>query len=289
MGVCFNTESCKTTASSFDKVTFDTMAATNGDPGIVNTLNTANPVRDWNAVYIPYCTGDVHAGSSTASVPNGGPANQSFVGYNNVGHYMRRIVPTFPGLTKVLVVGISSGGFGALFNYDRIARDFCPIPVVLIDDSAPPMSDAYVSPCLQSRLRMLWNVDAALPEGCKNASAPNGGGIVNIITCLGDKYAAGRLGIISSDQDPTVAGLYGYNCMNLDGTPSPLPAMTYSEGLYELRSAYMTSPAWGSYFVNSPSHVYLGTDAFYNTTVATVSLTSWVTDMVSGAPARDVP
>ena len=32
--------------------------------GIFNRLNPTNPIRDWNMVYVPYCTGDIHGGDA---------------------------------------------------------------------------------------------------------------------------------------------------------------------------------------------------------------------------------
>ena len=186
-GACFNALSCIGNSSSFGATSFNSWKGGGGAAGIFDTTNAANPVKDWNAVYIPYCTGDVHAGDLTSSVPANGPQNQSFVGYANVGLDMQHIVPTFPGVTDVLLTGISAGGFGALYNYDRVARDFCPLPVTLIDDSGPPMSDTYLAPCLQTRWRTLWGLNATLPPDCPQAIGSNGGNIVAAITCLGKK------------------------------------------------------------------------------------------------------
>jgi hypothetical protein len=44
--------------------------------GVFDSSNAANPVRDWNFVYIPYCTGDAHLGSNSkqySPVPGGDP------------------------------------------------------------------------------------------------------------------------------------------------------------------------------------------------------------------------
>src|SRR5262249_46178950 len=152
-GACFNGVSCIGNSGSFGSTDFNSWKTGGGTSGIFDATNAANPVKDWNAVYVPYCTGDVHAGNLTGVNISGigGPQNQSFVGYANVGLYMSRIVPTFTGVTEVLLTGESAGGFGALYNYDRVAQDFCPTPVVLVDDSGPPMSDTYLAPCLQTR------------------------------------------------------------------------------------------------------------------------------------------
>src|SRR5690606_5667790 len=94
-----------------------------------------NPVGDWSFVFVPYCTGDVHAGDrADQAVPDVGGAQQ-FVGYRNVAAYLERIVPTWSGVGHVLVTGESAGGFGAAFNYDRIADAFPGTRVTLLDDS----------------------------------------------------------------------------------------------------------------------------------------------------------
>ena len=90
-GACFNTLTCAANPSS---ATFGTPSG-----GILNRADMANPVRDWNFIDIPYCTGDVFAGNNpNGSVP--GVGAQQFVGYTNMGAFLQRIVPTFPGLTQ---------------------------------------------------------------------------------------------------------------------------------------------------------------------------------------------
>jgi len=294
-GACFNGISCSANPSAFSAQNFTTWAGGNGATGIFNTANAQNPVAAWNAVYIPYCTGDAHTGNATGvDVPGAlSPKNQSFVGYANVGNDLQRIIPTFPNVTEVLLTGVSAGGFGAAYNYDRIARDFCPTPVVLIDDSGPTMSDTYMTPCLQTRWRTLWGLSGTLPVDCPQCTGPNGGGLVNYVSYLGTKYATGRLSLISSTMDGTITQFFGFglnNCANIDGFAPAMSGQMYAMGLAELRTMYANqSPPWGSYFINSTTHTYLGGNAgYFNTTVNNVTLTSWVGDMVNGGPITNV-
>ena len=49
------------------------------------------------------------------------------------------------------------------------------------------------------------------------------------------------------------------------------------------------SPAWGTYFVTSTSHTYLGgASSYYNTTVMGTPLTTWVGDMVNAGPILNI-
>lgn len=288
-GACFNGTTCAISASSFGKVEFDAWAATVGQTGIFNNGNTDNPVRTWNAVYVPYCSGDVHAGDASGADVPGGPQNQEFVGYNNVGLALSRLVPTFADVNQVLLTGISAGGFGAAINYDRVAAAFCPTPVVLLDDSGPPMSDTYLAPCLQKQWRSLWNLQATLPSDCSDCAEPNGGGIVNYVTYLAEKWPKSRLGLISSTQDAVISTFYGFGTNDCTSS-TPLPGSVYAAGLEDLRSNYMASSGlWGTYFIDSTNHTWLLGPGYYTTSVKGKKLTTWIGDLIDGQPSNVGP
>ena len=50
-----------------------------------------NPTKDYSYVFVPYCTGDVHAGNKIATY-NG--IETHHVGWNNITAFMGRILPT---------------------------------------------------------------------------------------------------------------------------------------------------------------------------------------------------
>ncbi|MDC3959185.1 hypothetical protein KEG38_35350 [Polyangium jinanense] len=294
-GACFNGTTCNLNPSSFGENNFNNWKNNGGNNGIFSTSNAANAVKDWSFVYVPYCTGDVHAGNAPdADVPGGlSPKGQQFVGYANIGHYLKRIIPTFKGVTEVLLTGVSAGGFGAFYNYDRVAQAFCPTPVALIDDSGPPMGDTYMSPCLQQRWRELYNFADTLPADCVECTLPNGGGLANAWKLLGQKYPDASLGLVSSDKDGTISQFYGYgknDCQNIDGLfPSSLSGAEYTAGLEEIRESFLKqSPAWSSYFVSATTHTYLGGNGYYNTNVDGTALTGWVKGIVDGADATHI-
>lgn len=283
-GACFNNATCGINPGTFGSVTFSGWKGTAGNTGIFNAGSEENPLRDWSFVYVPYCTGDIHGGAADhADVPGfGSPNNQSFLGYENIGHYLKRIVPTWKGASKVLLTGISAGGFGAAYNYDRVAEAFCPTPVLLLDDSGPPMSDKYLAPCLQKQWKQLWGLGATMPAGCSGCDGPDGGGIVNYVDYIASKYPDGRLGLISSDKDSVISLFYGYG-KNDCGLAVPLSGAEYSAGLSELRATYLEkAPGWATYFVDSISHTYLVGPSFYTTEVDGTKLTAWVGALVDG-------
>ncbi|HWE30230.1 MAG TPA: pectin acetylesterase-family hydrolase [Polyangia bacterium] len=288
-GACFHDASCaiNDVLQSFDESAFNAWAGVTGSAGIFDTSRDDNPLRGWNMVYVPYCTGDVHAGAREhVDVPgDAAPKDQMFVGFTNIGYYLERLVPTFAGSSHVLVTGISAGGFGAALNYDRIAQAFCGARVTLVDDSGPPMSDAYLAPCLQQRWRALWNLDATLPADCAACRGqPDGGGIVNYVDYLAKKYPTQQLGLISANMDSVISLFFGYgenDCAGLTGPSAPMAGATFAAGLDELRSNYFSQPNLGSYIVPSTSHTWTTALTFYSTTVQSTPLPTWMNQIVN--------
>ena len=80
---------------------------TPGNEGIFKN-DPRNPVKDWNAVYVPYCTGDIWGGSRpNATFPpgfeglGGHTAGQhQFVGFQNTSIVLGRVVASFPQSKK---------------------------------------------------------------------------------------------------------------------------------------------------------------------------------------------
>lgn len=104
------------------------------DPGALDGLfkqDPANPVRDWDMVYIPYCTGDIHIGSADRSYANVGnpllPVPQFEIrhrGFDNFMVVLDWIRKNVRAPKNVLVTGASAGGYGASAHLPWVARTF---------------------------------------------------------------------------------------------------------------------------------------------------------------------
>ncbi|HEY8379332.1 MAG TPA: pectin acetylesterase-family hydrolase [Nannocystis sp.] len=288
-GACFNSDTCILNEhwKNWDKVKFDAWALGIGRSGIFAD-DPQNPVRDWNFIYVPYCTGDVHAGDRENVGIDGIIGAQQFVGYRNVAAYLERIVPTFADTTHVLVTGISAGGFGAAFNYDRIAAAFPGRPVTLLDDSGPPLSDQYMPVCLQQRWRDLFGLDHTLPADCTDCFGPDGGGISSLALYLRDKWPDQRLALFTSEQDTVIRTFFGYGLNNCKG--GIYPADAYEQGIYQLRDEILgDDPVWGTYIVPGTNHTVISGPGYYSTEVAGVPLTDWLDELLAGHAAHISP
>jgi hypothetical protein len=185
---------------------------------------------------------------------------RAFVGYANVGFDLDLIVPKSTNVRRVVLAGSSAGGFGALLNYDRTQTAFGTTPVYLLDDSGPPLADAYMTPCLQQMFRSAWNLDAALPAGCTECTQADGGGLTNALGWLADKYADRRLGLITSTRDGTIRSFYGFgypDCV-VGAQGFPMPEDAFAAGIADLRDHTLANHAnFRVYAKDSGNHVWL--------------------------------
>jgi hypothetical protein len=281
-GACFNADTCSHVAhpTGWGPDKFELNIAPY-NIGIFDRLDELNPLHDATFIFVPYCTGDVHSGSK----PDGMGGRQ-FVGYQNVGHILDMVVPKSTDVKRVVLTGSSAGGFGALLNYHRTQQAFGTTPVYLIDDSGPPLGDAYLTPCIQKMFRDAWNLDAALPEDCTECRHADGGGLTNALGWLADNYPERRLGLVTSMRDGTIRSFYGYGYPDCAAGASgfPMPEDVFSAGITELRDVTLAShPNFRVYSKDSGEHVWLLFE------VETVSprkdgsgkrLSDWLTEML---------
>lgn len=275
-GACFNALTCANNPASFSGDDFNGPSYGIFDPG------PDNPVGDWTHVYIPYCTGDVHAGNRPDQQSEAGV--QQFVGYRNVTAYLERVVPTFTGVGHVMVTGMSAGGYGAAFNYDRIAAAFPGTPVTLIDDSGPPLDFSVAPLCLQQKWSELWGFDDTIPAGCEDCFPSQGGGIVNIGRHIAKKYPNQRLGLISSTGDAVIRFFFGFGGNDCTALLPNTPQAAFEAALITARDEYFNEPAgvWGTFYIdNSDTHTWLG-ENLSDVVVGDTSLADWISDMIAG-------
>jgi Pectinacetylesterase len=254
-------------------------AYSNGPNGIFDSANPKNPFKDWNGVYIPYCTGDVFAGNrANVMIPNIATPQQ-FVGHLNMKKFIARIVPTFRAkVNQVVLTGSSAGGFATAMNVSLVQDSFDPVPVIGIDDSGPPFEDEHLPVCMQKRWREAWGLDDSFPPDCTECRQADGGGLVRFADFLLKKHPSMRLALLSSAEDEVMRLFYsaGLNdCKGYDEadpvaitvgqfTPGTyFPAADYTKGVASLIERYRSTGRFASYLMSGQRHQHLFRSRLY--------------------------
>jgi len=277
--------------------------------GVFDTNNAANPLKDHNGVYIPYCTGDVHFGTRRDGTVPGVSAPQQFVGHLNMQRFVGRIVPTFKDkVDHVLLLGVSAGSFGAALNFSMFQDSFGSVRVDALLDSGPPFSDQYMPVCMQKIWRESWGLNDAFPPDCTECRNADGGGMINFANFLIKKHPNARLAMISSMQDEVIRLFFSMgvkDCANA-ATIDPVgltltqildptiffSADTYTAGLNDLRARYSGSGRFGTYFMggaNQTFHQHVFRQRFYETPAGSQTIAAFVGDFLNGKVAQVGP
>lgn len=268
-GACWDNLTCfiAKTAANFDG--YDEGAFQSEANGFLQTSlfdrgDPNNPFKDWSYIYIPYCTGDVHAGNNVANY-NGKDAYH--MGGVNYELALARIVPTFPEVARVVISGSSAGGFGAGVNFGRTQDAFGATRVDLVDDCGPPLPSPYLTETLEASWRSSWGLDKQLPADCPECLTD----LDALFSYYAEKYTGSRAALLSYMNDEVISFFF------------QLSGSEVAAGLDALAEKRIDPTTSMKYFYKNGSTHCLLTDPYQKSDNGLV-LMDWLTDMLNDEP-----
>ncbi len=270
-GACFNDETCLSNAQVFDEaggaMRLDAVKVMKDDA-------KGNPFKDWNKVFLGYCSGDIYSGSKVNKTGYGGRTQQGFL---NVGLMLERVVPTFTQVEDVVLTGSSAGGFGALYNWLRVQEAFDAKKVTLVDDSGPPLSNKYVPPCFQKNASDVWGWPKTLPKGCKDCSTS----ISSLLPYYLEAFPGHQFSLLSYTEDSTIRLFFGFGLENCMPEIPNILAEDFTAAIKELRTSTAEYDNFALWTTAGDTHTYLiGGDLELK--VDGVKLSDWLKDAIDG-------
>lgn len=230
-----------------------------------------NPFKDWNQVFIPYCTGDVHGGNNVAMYSNGTTTRTyNHVGRRNMNAFLGRLYPTFPSPGKLVVSGSSAGGFGAAFNYVAVRSLWTTGQVYLLDDSGPALAGDAVPAALRDAWYSSWHIQEVLDAICGGTSCRTDFSLAT--TIIARNFPNDRFALLSSLQDQTIRTYFMRS-----------PAAFQAALLMTAHDVLDPLPNFKYFFTPGEQHTMLGGPASH--TSRTTNLWDWLTQQVTDDPA----
>jgi Pectinacetylesterase len=249
----------------------------------------ANPTKDWSVVYIPYCTGDLHTGSSSKSYVNVGnpdpavPASfqiehRGFDNFMVVLDWMKKNLDRRP--EQLLVTGSSAGGYGAIANYPWLQRSYPRAQSFMIADA----SQGVTTPGFDTGTpgRGSWNMQLAPWVFGDNPQAIPGPEILRV--------AARALPAVQTAQfttalDTVQVGFYGLMKLAYGpGGSCPDPAIDWYQQMSGTLQSYAAElPNFRHYVAAGDYHTIMTSPLFYSESSAGPAFSRWTAGMLAGS------
>lgn len=124
--------------------------------GFGDLNNPLNPFKDWNIVFVPYCTGDIHFGDSS---PYYGLQEIKHKGWHNARTVEKWAREHFLAPDEIFITGSSAGAYGAFFNAPAHHDVWPDSRISVLGDAG---NGVITSSFLQNEFSN-WNFEAHLP------------------------------------------------------------------------------------------------------------------------------
>jgi hypothetical protein len=250
---------------------------------------TGNPFKDYNFVYVPYCTSDVHGGQNVATYypagegPGDGGADggtgltEHHVGHLNILADLGRLIPTFTNQSKIVLSGLSAGGFGTLVSLPAVRAAWPNAETYLIDDSGPLIS--AIPPSLVQDWFTQWKLNIVVDAICGTDCSAD---LSFAPQKLAAAYPKVRMSLLESEQDQTIDFFF---------FGIPLQPAMFQAGINALATTHLDPTSnFRYFFVNGSTHTMIFDPAMNPSTMMpftsnNVQLLPWLTQQVTDDPA----
>lgn len=288
-GACWNGFTCGARgqfASQFE-VTDEEMSVNAG--GLLDFSNDENPVQNYNAVFVPYCSGDVHSGSVadvTLPIPpeTGLPDSEvtvSFTGFDNASAVLNWVYDNYTDPSQVLVTGCSAGGYGAVTHSAYVMNHYPDTRVVMLADAS-----TGVTPKAWEGLQ-LWGTLGTLPQFVPAFVdvKPERYSTTFHIREIAKAFPNNVFAEYNTFLDQVQIGFYGFQTDRVvDASNFAIVGVEWARQLLSnLYSLEATTPNFYNYLAGGMVHCITPSDITYTYEVQGVRFVDWVQSLLDGS------
>ena len=244
--------------------------------GITDIEREDNEFKDWNLVYIPYCTGDFHIGSTvnTYQDENGNSVKVTHHGQPNMIAAFNWIFKHFHTPERILIAGESAGGFGNLFWTLAIGKNYPNVPIYQLSDCSWMDSKEWPDAV------ELWNANTEKVFGYEVTEDIYGSALLNTAKALeGRNITFLQTGSV---MDETILRFY-WQINDLDPTDLQYRE-TWSQNMLQAVTSYDDSLSnyyyfltdWGKNEEGLTPHTFMANERFYECEEEGASFQQWL-------------
>lgn len=279
-GACWDAVSCAPETATFTADLSDVREHAANLTGVYDRSRADNPYRDWTHVIVPYCTGDIHWGSSdvTYTKDDGTQFTINHRGAINARAVLAWVKERYAAARDMMVTGCSAGSYGSIYWTPHVVEAFPGARVRQFGDSGA----GVLGPNFLYHSIPNWNVTNSAPSWIP-ALDPD---LVDYRTLSLDElyvrlarhYPDTRFAQFNHVED-AVQQIY-YWRMGAEDVNTWRPEM-----LASLSSIRERAPNFRSFIAPGDAHCATIENTFYGERSDNVSLRDWVSDYMD---MRDV-
>ncbi|HBZ69666.1 MAG TPA: hypothetical protein DEP35_08035 [Deltaproteobacteria bacterium] len=262
----------------------------NATTGLFDYSNPESPFRDWNAVFVPYCTGDIHWGDNTVvyTAPNSPPVTIQHKGFVNAQVAEKFAREHFVDPDEVFVTGSSAGAYGSLLGSVYFQERVYPSArFATLGDAG----NGIVTQDFQQNDFPKWGITATFPNWIPGWTAQTDPKELWTIPAL--FYPESRFANYATAYDGGLGGQTGfYNIMLNPGNVLAWLDWWHASCAWhdameqQTAAAAAAAPNYRYYIGTGSMHTMWGSNKVYTDTTGGVPLlVDWVTAMRDGTSA----
>jgi hypothetical protein len=235
------------------------------------TDDAANPFRDWNVVFAPYCDGSVFAGDNQLNEADGTPRYHH--GRQNLAAALDLAEQHFGDAKQVLLAGWSAGGFGTIWALPQVRLRYPAADLSVMDDAGPGAFDLDNTAAIETRLQD-WHFADPIPPSC-TACAEGRGQFTELLSWMLQHDRSLRVSVLSYFEDAVIGTAFN----KLDGA-------AYKALLLDVTGPVQAAypDRFARYMLPGATHVL--SNAWSTISADGVGLPDWIGGMVERDPSR---
>jgi hypothetical protein len=269
----------------------------NGSSGFADRNNPNNPFKDWNVVFVSYCSCDIHFGDAAQDYTNFNPDAPLHVehrGYHNAKVAEKWAREHFVNPEEVFVTGSSAGAYGAWFGAPMLEEVWPASKFSVLADAG----NGVITQDFLENSFPNWNFVANLPTNVPGVEEVliNGTGIPGYTELVTGLFPNTTWAHYSTSYDGGSGGQTGfYNVMLNDN--DPIAGLSWWNGSCafnaQMRSQALATaaavPSNYRYYIGTGSrHTMWGSNKVYTDTTGGVpTIVDWVNAMLNSNPPSD--